>query len=199
MVVQRPVGRQRQRLGDRPVARLARLGQVEHAALVGTVAEFLQGTVEPLTTTVCVAVHGIACDPSLRGAFASSSIDVESVVEVALRFDPPFHLVQRVPDEPIELHGHTIDAGSQVFLVIAAAYRDDARWAQGERFDPRRTRRRHLTFGLGPHACPGGPLVRLQTGAALRAAQAHSLLERFAVQRLGRVPIVDETRFKRIR
>jgi cytochrome P450 len=53
--------------------------------------------------------------------------------------------------------------------------------------------------GTAPHACPGGPLVRLQAIAALRAAQAHDLLGRFAEQRLGRVPIVDETRFKRAR
>jgi cytochrome P450 len=50
-------------------------------------------------------------------------------VEEALRFDPPFHLVQRVPDRPIERDNQTIDAGSEVFLVIAAANRDGTRWA----------------------------------------------------------------------
>ena len=38
-------------------------------------------------------------------------------------------------------------------------------------------------FGLGPHACPGGLLVRLQATAALRAAQAHDLLGRFRAHR----------------
>jgi unspecific monooxygenase len=69
------------------------------------------------------------------------AIAIESVVEEALRFDPPFHLVQRVPDRPIELSGQTIDAGSEVFLVIAAANRDGARWTEAERFDPTRARR----------------------------------------------------------
>jgi cytochrome P450 len=182
-----------------PLARLDQQGRVEHAALVGTIAEFVQGTVEPLTTTVCVAVHGIGCDPSLREGLGSGAIDVEAVVEEALRFDPPFHLVQRVPDRPIELDGQTIDAGSEVFLVIAAANRDGTRWTDAERFDPTRARRRHITFGLGPHACPGGPLVRLQATAALRAAQAYDLLGRFGAQTLGRLPIVDETRFRRVR
>ena len=112
---------------------------------------------------------------------------------------PPFHLVQRVPDRPIELDDQTIDAGSEVFLVIAAANGDGTRWTYAERFDPTRARRRHMTFGLGPHACPGGPLVRLQATAALRAAQAYDLLGRFGALTLGRLPIVDETRFKRAR
>jgi hypothetical protein len=57
-----------------PLARLDQQGRVEHAALAGTIAEFVQGTVEPLTTTVCVAVHGIACDPSLREGLRSGAI-----------------------------------------------------------------------------------------------------------------------------
>ncbi len=116
-----------------------------------------------------------------------------------MRFDPPFHLVRPVPGRPIELDGQTIDAGSEVFLVIAAANRDGTRWTDAERFGPARARRRQMTFGLGPHACPGGPLARLQATAALRAAQAHDLLGRLGVQTLGRLPIVDETRFRRIR
>ena len=64
-------------------------------------------------------------------------------------------------------------------LVIAAANRDGTRWTDAERFDPTRARRRPMTFGLGPHACPGGPPVRLQATAALRAAQAYDLLGRF--------------------
>lgn len=93
------------RLVTGPLARLDQQGRVEHTALVGTIAEFVQGTVEPLTTTACVAVHGTECDPSLREGLGSGAIDVEAVVEEALRFDPPFHLVQRVPGRPIELDG----------------------------------------------------------------------------------------------
>jgi len=128
-----------------------------------------------------------------------AQIACEAAVEEAVRFDPPIHLVQRVRDRPMELDGQTIGAGSEAFLVIAAANRDGTRWTDAERFDPTRARRRHITFGLGPHACPGGPLVRLQATAALRAAQAHDLLGRFAAQRLGRLAIVDQTRFKRVR
>lgn len=182
-----------------PLARLDQRGQVTRAALVGTIAEFVQGTVEPLTATVCVAVHGIARDPALREGLRAGAMDVEAVVEEALRFDPPFQLVQRVPDQPIDIDGRRIDAGSEVFLVIAAANRDGGRWTDAERFDPTRSRRRHITFGLGPHACPGGPLVRLQATAALRAAQTHDLLERFGAQTLDRLPIIDETRFKRVK
>ena len=58
-------------------------------------------------------------------------------------------------------------------------------------------RRPYITFSLGQHACPGGSFVRLQATAALRT-QAHDLLGRLDAQALGRPPVTDEARLKRI-
>jgi cytochrome P450 len=69
--------------------------------------------------------------------------------------------------EPIELHGHTIPAGSTVRVALGAANRDPARWNDPERFDVTRPEVVSLGFGQGIHYCIGAPLARMQALIAL--------------------------------
>ncbi|MFF2555411.1 cytochrome P450 [Nocardia sp. NPDC058058] len=89
-----------------------------------------------------------------------------SVIEESLRYDPPVQLVPRIAREPIELPGIDIAAGDLVVLLLAAANRDPAVFADPDRFDPARDNR-HLAFGLGQHFCLGAPLARLEASVAL--------------------------------
>ncbi len=61
----------------------------------------------------------------------------------------------------VDSGGVTIPAGASVLACLAAANHDPASVAEPERLDLTRAPNPHLTFGLGPHACPGANLARV--------------------------------------
>ncbi|ORE98819.1 cytochrome P-450 hydroxylase [Aurantimonas sp. 22II-16-19i] len=96
----------------------------------------------------------------------------EATVEETLRFDPPLHLFERYALEPLDLPGGvTLARGDKVALLLAAANRDPAAYAEPDRFMPRRFldkgARTVTSFGGGIHFCIGAPLARLELRIAL--------------------------------
>lgn len=91
-----------------------------------------------------------------------------ATVEELLRFDPPLHIFTRYAYETIELGGHTLTRGDEIALVLGAANRDAAVWADPDRFDPARPVQVNSSFGGGLHFCVGAPLARLEMQIALR-------------------------------
>ncbi|POX37286.1 cytochrome P450 [Streptomyces sp. Ru73] len=90
-------------------------------------------------------------------------------VEELLRYEPPVHLLQRVPLAHIDVGGTTIPKGVPVVLVPASGSRDPVRFRDPDRFDPARTDNQHLGFGSGVHFCYGAPLARIEAQTALAA------------------------------
>ena len=72
--------------------------------------------------------------------------------------------------EDIGLHGKTIRAGDRVFVMVNAANRDPARFADPDRVDLTRADNAHVAFGYGAHFCVGAPLARLEGQIAIAAA-----------------------------
>jgi cytochrome P450 len=98
----------------------------------------------------------------------------ESAVEELLRFDSPVQGTGRVATEDIEVGGVTVEQGRVAFLLLGAANRDPAVFAEPDRLDITRKENRHVAFGFGIHFCLGAPLARMEAQVALPA-----LLERF--------------------
>lgn len=90
-----------------------------------------------------------------------------ATVEELLRFDPPLHLFTRYALEPVEIAGVSLKRGDQVALLIGAANRDPAVYADPDRLDPERAGVPHVAFGAGIHFCVGAPLARLELQVAL--------------------------------
>lgn len=107
----------------------------------------------------------------------------ETVVEEILRFDPPLHMFTRYAYEDLEVFGHRFRRGDQVALLLAAANRDPAVWADPARFDPLRPIKANASFGAGLHFCVGAPLARLELQIALPI-----LFERLPQMRLAEAP-----------
>ncbi|MFI6945687.1 cytochrome P450 [Streptomyces sp. NPDC050422] len=94
---------------------------------------------------------------------------IPRAVDELLRWDTPGPFAtKRLALRDIRFGDTVIPAGSGVLLSVAAANHDPGCHAGPGTLDPgRSTASRHLTFGLGPHYCPGSALARLELTVAL--------------------------------
>jgi cytochrome P450 len=82
-----------------------------------------------------------------------------------LRWWTPVMTFRRTATEGCELGGQRIRAGDKVVVSFTSANRDEAVFADPDRFDLRRHPNPHLVFGHGPHFCLGAHLARTQVRA----------------------------------
>lgn len=94
---------------------------------------------------------------------------IERFTEEVLRLHPPELIVPRFAVEEAAIGGTTIPEGSTVYLCLAAANRDPARFQRPDRLLLDRPPVKTLTFGAGPHHCVGAALGRRIIHASLRA------------------------------
>lgn len=94
---------------------------------------------------------------------------IPRAVDELLRWDTPGPFsTKRVALEDVRFGDTVIPAGSGVLLSVASANHDPRCHADPGTLDPERaTSARHLSFGLGPHYCPGSALARLELAVAL--------------------------------
>jgi cytochrome P450 len=90
------------------------------------------------------------------------------VINEFLRYETPTLYVARVPVEPVEIPGATIPAHTPVLILLAAANRDPAQFADPDRFDTgRRGEPAPLSFAVGLHHCLGAALARMEAEVML--------------------------------
>jgi cytochrome P450 len=94
---------------------------------------------------------------------------VRSAAEELLRYDGPVKATFRWARKDTELGGKTIRAGDRMLLILAAANRDPAKYADPDRLDITRSPNPHVAFGQGIHVCLGAPLARLEAQEAFLA------------------------------
>jgi unspecific monooxygenase len=109
---------------------------------------------------------------------------VGAAVDELLRFDGPVQITQRIATEDMEVVGCQVRRGDEILLVLGAANRDPAVFAEPYRLDVTRDARRHVGFGGGIHHCLGAVLARMETQIALAA-----LLDRFGRIELAGTPV----------
>jgi cytochrome P450 len=91
-------------------------------------------------------------------------------VEESLRLEPAAARVDRYATSDAELGGAMINRGDLVIVSLTAGNRDPATFPNPDVFDlSRPNSKSHLAFALGPHACVGIHLARMETQAALDA------------------------------
>jgi cytochrome P450 len=96
-------------------------------------------------------------------------------IEESLRLAPPVMFAPRGCRRDTVVGGVTLHEGQRVVMGTACANRDDTVFADPDRFDvDRDNSSEHLTFGYGPHFCPGAPLARTVARIGVTA-----LFERF--------------------
>jgi cytochrome P450 len=85
-----------------------------------------------------------------------------AAIEEMVRYETPVLQMRRTATRDTELAGQKIGEGDKVVVFFASANRDDAVFANPDRFDIDRSPNDHLGFGFGPHFCLGAPLARLE-------------------------------------
>ena len=105
--------------------------------------------------------------PDLQDQVRSDLSLIPTLVEEGLRLTAPAQALFRTATADAEVGGVTVAAGEHLYIRFAAGNRDEARFE--EALCPRLDRpdKRHLTFGRGPHVCPGAPLARAEMAIAL--------------------------------
>ncbi len=92
-----------------------------------------------------------------------------NAVEEVLRVDAPVQFTGRTAVAPTTVGPHHLDPGTTVLVILGAANRDPAVFADPHRFDVGRPEAdQHLSFSLGAHFCLGAQLARLETRVALQ-------------------------------
>ncbi len=107
-------------------------------------------------------------------------------VEECLRFDAPLHMFTRYALEDLEFEGIHFRKGDVIGMLLGAANRDPARFANPNSFDPFRTDGANVSFGAGIHFCIGAPLARIELQVAFR-----ELFRRLPHLRLAEPPLYN--------
>ena len=118
-------------------------------------------------------------DPNQLAALRDAPDAIMTAVEEFLRYESPNQRIVRIVKEDIELEGRSIKRGQQVMFLLGSANRDSDQFPHPDCLDIRRSPNRHLAFAMGPHACFGMRLARLEAQIAFTA-----LLQRFPNLRL---------------
>jgi len=119
---------------------------------------------------------------------------INLAAEEFLRYDAPTQRGIRTAREDFAIGGTQIRRGQILHIMIGAANRDPAQFADPDRIDITRNPNRHVTLGHGVHYCLGAALARLE----LRVAVA-GFLTRFPDYRLAsdRIVFMDRTASRR--
>ena len=113
--------------------------------------------------------------PDQRAAWAA---DFETVAPTAVdeivRWASPVIFMRRTVTEPTTLSGHQFAEGDKVILFYNSANRDEAVFADPQRFDVLRSPNPHVGFGApGPHFCLGAHLARREITVMFRELFRH--------------------------
>ena len=87
---------------------------------------------------------------------------IANMIEELLRYDSSVQLTGRVTHTAVEVGGTTIPAEESVVVLLGAANRDPAQYADPDTLDVGRQNVRPLSFGGGIHHCLGAQLARLE-------------------------------------
>jgi cytochrome P450 len=123
---------------------------------------------ETTTGLISNTVYRLLEDPRRWDEIAADPGLIPKAVEETLRYDPSVAVWRRVTTRPVTLAGVDLPEGAKLYLWLAAAGRDQAAFAEPDRFDLHRPdAERHLAFGKGLHFCLGANFGRLEAQIAI--------------------------------
>ncbi|MFG3251216.1 cytochrome P450 [Streptomyces sp. NPDC048187] len=145
------------------------------AEIVSTLQLMVAAGHETTISLIVNAVVNLSAHPDQRDLVLSGKAEWSAVIEETLRFSTPTsHVLIRFATEDVPVGEKVIPAGDALIVSYGALGRDErAHGPTAGSFDVTRTSgNRHISFGHGPHVCPGAALSRMEAGVALPALYA---------------------------
>lgn len=143
-------------------------GELSHDDLVAMARLVLVAGHEIIANQLALSVIALLRHPNQLAELLADPTLVPGAVEELLRFwSVPEDNIVRVAREDLTIGGTAIAKGEGLILAFAAANHDETVFTDAAQLDIHRDASRHITFGVGPHHCPGGPLTRLELEIAL--------------------------------
>jgi nocardicin N-oxygenase len=162
--------------------------ELSMAELVTMGLALLMAGYETTVGQIGVAVLALLPDTAARDELRARPDRLAPTVEELLRLSPSTPVsFPRIALEAVTLGSVTIQAGEGVTVSLLDANRDGKTFPDAAMLEPDRRGAGHLTFGHGPHRCPGAALARLQVQIVVER-----LLSRFPAVRIAPVddPVV---------
>ena len=139
-------------------------GSTPDVANVVRTATFLFAAGQETTARLLAVGLKYLCEyPELQDELRAHTDRIPGFIEEALRIESPVKADFRLARRPATVAGLDIAAGTPVMLLNGAANRDPRVFERPDEFRIDRPNAKvHIAFGRGPHACPGGPLARVE-------------------------------------
>jgi cytochrome P450 len=142
-------------------------GVLSDSELIAMAVLVLVAGTETTVSLIGTTIYALLAHSEARQRLNEAPWLLPATVEEALRWESPVQRTWRIATTDVDVAGHRIPAGALVVLLLGAANRDPARFADPDRFDVLRRDLGHLAFGAGVHACLGAFLARLETQVAI--------------------------------
>jgi cytochrome P450 len=138
--------------------------------ILGVVGQLVIAGFETSAGGISFTLYKLCEDRDLLARVRDNLDLIPKVVEESLRRLTPARGIVRRVKEDVDIRGHRIPKGSNLFLMVQSANNDDTVFRCPERFDIDRDAaemRKSLHFGLGPHTCIGMSVARLDMKVAI--------------------------------
>ncbi len=113
-------------------------------------------------------IYRLGLDQEAYAALREDPELVDVAIEESLRMDAPAQFMVRNCRQDTELVGEPVEAGTKVLMCIGSGNHDASKFEDPDAFRLDRATREHLSFGSGPHICPGATLARLEVRTLMR-------------------------------
>jgi cytochrome P450 len=129
--------------------------------ILGALRQFLMVGIVAPTTFIASAVVHLARNPEHHTLLRNDNSLIPDAVEEMLRLYTPYRGFARTARRDVQFGDKLVREGDVVAAVFTSGNRDEDVFENPETFCLGRRKRDLLTFGRGPHMCPGAPLARL--------------------------------------
>jgi cytochrome P450 len=129
---------------------------------------------ETTVRLLSAAMMLIAEDAELQALLRRERGRIPNFIEETLRIESPVKGDFRLAKVSTTVGDQALPAGTTLMLINAAANRDPRHFEAPATFDiDRPNARTHLSFGRGPHTCPGAPLARAEARVSIERLLDH--------------------------